>query len=521
MRQILAFSLPTLGIWIASPLLSLMDTAFVGRYATSLELAALGPATAICNQLTSVFLFLGVATTNLLTGAVADEDPAMAIDGTTTGLAVAWGVGSALLVALAVFAQGLCRSFAGEASAAVVPAATTYVSARAWGLPFVLATVVAQAACLGYKQSSSALNAVGVSVAVNAVLDYLFVPVFRWGIAGAAWATVLSQVAGLASMLSALRNKVLRPLVHEAAAASAGASGGGGALPLATTSSAKTQIPWKLPSPAKAWDFVKFAGPIFFTNLGKFAPYTFATLAVSQAAGALPLAGHQVMLGVYFTFVMFSEPMGMTAQAFVPDALAATRKLAKEQQEDEEARGGQEGRSSATVSKPPTPTPTPTPPVVPLLRRIFAISAAISALVAGAACVGPALFPGTFTVDPLVVREMHRLVPLMFLLILPHPLTMCFEGVLLACRDIKYLTTIYAFNTLAVAGIMRFIATRSGGFGGGGGGGTVRAVWMGLIVWNTARCLEEGLRIVAHGKKLVGVSVSEVLFGNKERKKAN
>ena len=134
---------------------------------------------------------------------------------------------------------------------------------------------------------------------------------------------------------------------------------------------------------------------------------------------------------------------------------------------------------------------------------------------------GPALFPGTFTVDPLVVREMHRLVPLMFLLILPHPLTMCFEGVLLACRDIKYLTTIYAFNTLAVAGIMRFIATRSGGFGGGGGGGTVRAVWMGLIVWNTARCLEEGLRIVAHGKKLVGVSVSEVLFGNKERKKAN
>ena len=34
-RQILAFSLPTLGIWIASLPLSLMDTAFVGRYATS------------------------------------------------------------------------------------------------------------------------------------------------------------------------------------------------------------------------------------------------------------------------------------------------------------------------------------------------------------------------------------------------------------------------------------------------------------------------------------------------------
>jgi len=29
------------------------------------------------------------------------------------------------------------------------------------------------------------------------------------------------------------------------------------------------------------------------------------------------------MLGVYFTFVMFSKPMGMTAQAFLPDAMAA------------------------------------------------------------------------------------------------------------------------------------------------------------------------------------------------------
>ena len=47
--------------------------------------------------------------------------------------------------------------------------------------------------------------------------------------------------------------------------------------------------------------FLRFAGPIFFTNLGKFAPYTFATLAVSQAGGALPLAGHQV--GKYFMFI--------------------------------------------------------------------------------------------------------------------------------------------------------------------------------------------------------------------------
>ena len=126
--------------------------------------------------------------------------------------------------------------------------------------------------------------------------------------------------------------------------------------------------------------------------------------------------------------------------------------------------------------------------------------------VAGAACAGPAFFPGTFTTDPLVVREMHKLVPLMFLLILPHPLTMCFEGVLLACRDIRYLTVIYAANTLAVAAIMRVVAKTSA---------STSAVWAGLIAWNTARFLEEGTRILARARRLVGVPITEVLFGKK------
>ena len=130
-------------------------------------------------------------------------------------------------------------------------------------------------------------------------------------------------------------------------------------------------------------------------------------------------------------FVMFSEPMGMTAQAFLPDAIA----------------------------KSTGPDRTQPLPVVKLLRRIVPISAAISVFVAGLACAGPGLFPSLFTTDPLVVQEMWKILPLLFLLILPHHLTMCFEGVLLATRDIKYLTIIYSINTLAVALMMRAVAT--------------------------------------------------------------
>eukprot|EP00968_Pinguiococcus_pyrenoidosus_P021399 scaffold2771_cov252-Pinguiococcus_pyrenoidosus.AAC.35 len=51
----------------------------------------------------------------------------------------------------------------------------------------------------------------------------------------------------------------------------------------------------------------------------------------AAGAGTIPLAAHQVILGIYFVFVMFSEPTGQMFQAFLPDAVvkgkAATRGL--------------------------------------------------------------------------------------------------------------------------------------------------------------------------------------------------
>lgn len=47
---LLRFTLPTLGIWLASPIMSLVDTSVVGLQ-SSLELAAMGPACNVCDSL--------------------------------------------------------------------------------------------------------------------------------------------------------------------------------------------------------------------------------------------------------------------------------------------------------------------------------------------------------------------------------------------------------------------------------------------------------------------------------------
>ena len=71
------FALPCLGLWVMGPLLSLVDTAFVGLSGESsqsaAQLAALGPATTFFDGATYLFAFLNVATTNLYSSARAQN----------------------------------------------------------------------------------------------------------------------------------------------------------------------------------------------------------------------------------------------------------------------------------------------------------------------------------------------------------------------------------------------------------------------------------------------------------------
>ena len=79
MKDYRKFALPCLGLWVAGPLLSLVDTAFVGLSGDSSlsaeQVAALGPATTFFDGATYLFAFLNVASTNLYSSARAQYGP--------------------------------------------------------------------------------------------------------------------------------------------------------------------------------------------------------------------------------------------------------------------------------------------------------------------------------------------------------------------------------------------------------------------------------------------------------------
>ena len=113
------FALPCLGLWVAQPLLSLVDTVFVGLSgdaATSAsQLAALGPATTFVDGATYLFAFLNVATTNLYSSARAQhgEQSDQAESVVRTAARVATRCGFGLFFFLMAFARPLMALYIG------------------------------------------------------------------------------------------------------------------------------------------------------------------------------------------------------------------------------------------------------------------------------------------------------------------------------------------------------------------------------------------------------------------------
>src|SRR5690606_5217370 len=134
-RTILALALPALATLAADPLVSLVDTAFVGRLGAE-PLAALGVNTSLFAMVFMVFNFLAYGTTPMVGRALGrgDRDGAGAV--VVQALVLAVVAGAVALAAVQVLAVPLLRAM-GTADA-ILPQALTYLRIRALAGPALL-----------------------------------------------------------------------------------------------------------------------------------------------------------------------------------------------------------------------------------------------------------------------------------------------------------------------------------------------------------------------------------------------
>ena len=387
-RAIFALALPALGTLATDPLVSLIDTAFVGRLGP-LPLAALGVNVAVFTFVFVAFNFLAYGTTPMVAAARGRGDLEAAGRVVAHAFAIAVGAGAIALALLTLFAEPVLRVM-GAGDALLAPA-SEYLRIRALAGPALLLITAANGAFRGFQDTRTPF-AVSIGVAaINLALDPLFIFGFGWGLAGAAWATVVAQWAGAVVFVG---------LVY-------GPQRGAWRVPLA------------LPTPRALAPFARVGLALLVRTLALLGTLTAAT-AVATRAGVVEVAAHQVAAQLWMFLALVIDALAIAAQALV-------------------ARYVGEGRPAdarAVADR--------------LLTMGLALGAALGALIW---LLGPWL-PRVFTDDPAVLAAVAALLPFVAAMQPLNALVFVWDGVFVALQDFGFLAVAMLVSAAVAAALL-------------------------------------------------------------------
>lgn len=213
-RALILFALPMIAGSLLQQFYNIADTLIVGRALGANALAAVGSAYTLMTFLTSIFLGLSMGSGALFSiyQGRGDEDSLRA--GIAHAFALIMGVTVLLNVAVYAFLEPILDFL--RVPDAVRGGMREYLLVIFAGL--IATSLYNYFSCLlrALGNSSVPLMFLAVSALANVGLDLLFVLGFGWGVAGAAWATVLAQYASGIGILVYVLSKCKRLLPKRA-----------------------------------------------------------------------------------------------------------------------------------------------------------------------------------------------------------------------------------------------------------------------------------------------------------------
>lgn len=191
-KLIAKFAVPSIMAMLISSLYNIVDQIFIGHGVGYLGNAATNvsfPLTSIC---LAIALLIGVGSAagfSLKLGA-GDKETAAKYVGNAVIMAVFAGI--IYFIVIQLFARQMLWAFG--ATEAVMPYAETYTRITGVGMPLLVVMNCMSNLARADGSPKYSMICMMIGAVVNTVLDWLFVMVFCWGVAGAAWATVIGQV---------------------------------------------------------------------------------------------------------------------------------------------------------------------------------------------------------------------------------------------------------------------------------------------------------------------------------------
>lgn len=185
------FAIPSIVAMLVSALYNMVDQIFIGNFVGELGNAATNvafPFSSLCTATALLFGIGGSAAFNLSMGRKETEKAGYFVGNSVSSMVI---IGTVIAIIAEAFMPMLLTFFGSPA--AVLPYALTYTRITALGFPILILSIGGGHLIRADGKPTIAMVCNLTGAIINTVLDALFVSVFRWGMAGAAIATVIGQ----------------------------------------------------------------------------------------------------------------------------------------------------------------------------------------------------------------------------------------------------------------------------------------------------------------------------------------
>lgn len=195
---IASLAVPTIVSMLITSFYVMADTYFVGKIDTQAT-AAVGVSFSVMAIIQAFGFFFGHGSGNYISRKLGAKEYKCAERMASTGFFCAFIVGGIITLTGLLFLTPICRLLGSTPT--ILPYAETYLGIILLGAPFMASSLVLNNQMRFQGNAVYAMVGIIVGAVLNIGLDALLILVFHKGIAGAAWATLVSQVCSFSVLL--------------------------------------------------------------------------------------------------------------------------------------------------------------------------------------------------------------------------------------------------------------------------------------------------------------------------------
>ncbi len=190
-RLICRLAVPCIISMLVTSFYNMADTFFVGQLKSNPATGAVGVAFSMMSIIQAVGFFFGQGSGTYISRALGKKEYREAGEMAATGFFSALTIGVVICIVGEIFLEPLCYLLGSTET--ILPYTKAYLGVILLGAPFMVTSFVMNNQLRFQGSASYAMVGITTGAVLNIILDPILIFVFELGVAGAAWATIISQ----------------------------------------------------------------------------------------------------------------------------------------------------------------------------------------------------------------------------------------------------------------------------------------------------------------------------------------